>query len=329
MRMKLPTAHCRLPVERQGAPVWSGLIANRKSKIMNAFTLIELMVVMVLLTLIVFVLMAVFNSTQVAFRASVTQTGVLESSRAVMDLMAGDVRAMAPSGDYTNRFVNNNFIPGAVNFSAAVTGFAVPPSPLMQPMVGGNSVRMNVLENFFILSRGNENGAPMWYGVGYAVATNVPPGSLYALYRFYSKTNIQSNPSGLYIAFQNAVYNGQWTNMSHLMDGVVDLTVRACNPGGYSMTNLYQFDGSQWVTNHNVWFAPPYYGETGFVMFSNTLPAAVQIEMGVIEDRTLQRAESLDASAQAQAKYLSGAAGQVHLFRQRVLIPNVDPSAYQ
>ena len=279
--------------------------------------------VVVLLSLIILALMAVFNSTQAAFRASVTQAGVLEQGRATMDLMAGDLRVMSPAD---GRF---NVINGAVNLYAAVTRLAAPPSPLFQPMVGGNSVRTNVLENIFILSRGSENGAPAWYGVGYAVATNAPPGSLYSLYRFYSKTNIQSDPRGLFTTFTNTVYYGQWASMSHLMDGVVSLTVRAYNPGGYWMTNLYQFDGSQWVTNQNVWFATPAWGEVGFAMFSNTLPASVQIEMGVLEDRALQRAESLSGSATAQAGYLAGRAGQVHVFRQRVLIPNADPSAYQ
>ena len=286
----------------------------------SAFTLVEVMVVVVLLSLIILALMAVFNSTQTAFRNSVTQAGVLEQGRATMDLIAGDLRAMAPSQGVTN---------GAVNFSAAVTTLAAPPSPLIQPMVGGNSVRTNVLESVFILSRGNENGAPVWYGTGYAVATNVPPGSLYSLYRFYSKTNIQSNPAGLFNAFYAGVSSGQWAGMSHLMDGVVALTVRAYNPGGYWMTNLNQFDGRQWVTNQNVWFAAPMYGEVGFAMFSNTLPVSVQLEMGVLEDRALQRAESLGGSAPAQASYLAGRAGQVHVFRQRVSIPNADPSAYQ
>ena len=39
-----------------------------------AFTLVEVMVVVTLLSLIVLALMTVFNSTQAAFRASVTQT---------------------------------------------------------------------------------------------------------------------------------------------------------------------------------------------------------------------------------------------------------------
>ena len=48
----------------------------------SAFTLIEVLVVVVLMSLIILALMAVFNSTQTAFRASLTQTDVLEGGRA-------------------------------------------------------------------------------------------------------------------------------------------------------------------------------------------------------------------------------------------------------
>ncbi len=98
------------------------------------------------------------------------------------------------------------------------------------------------------------------------------------------------------------------------------------------MNNNIVYSAGQYVTNQNVYYfqsGPPGLGLTGFEMFSNTLPASVQIEMGVLEDRALQRAESLSVSATAQAGYLAGRAGQVHVFRQRVLIPNADPSAYQ
>lgn len=70
-------------------------------------------------------------------------------------------------------------------------------------------------------------------------------------------------------------------------------------------------------------------------MFSNTLPASVEIEMGVFEDRTLQRGESLEVAGQMPSavpvlwNYLQGQSGTVHIFRQRVSIPDVDPSAYQ
>ena len=67
-------------------------------------------------------------------------------------------------------------------------------------------------------------------------------------------------------------------------------------------------------------------------MYSNTLPAAVEVELGVLEDRSIQRAESLPDGAAvswARSNYLAQQAGKVHLFRQRFPIRNVDPSAYQ
>jgi hypothetical protein len=53
----------------------------------------------------------------------------------------------------------------------------------------------------------------------------------------------------------------------------------------------------------------------------------VEVELGVLEDAVLQRAEGM--SSTAQMNYLSNHVGQVHLFRQRVLVRNVDPSVYQ
>jgi len=61
------------------------------------FTMVEILVTMVLLSLIVLALMTVFNSTQKAFRSSLTQTDVLESGRLAMGLMVGDLEAMTPS----------------------------------------------------------------------------------------------------------------------------------------------------------------------------------------------------------------------------------------
>ena len=47
----------------------------------RAFTLVEMLVTLALLSLIVLALMTVFNSTQNAFRASLTETDILESGR--------------------------------------------------------------------------------------------------------------------------------------------------------------------------------------------------------------------------------------------------------
>ncbi len=330
MKLRMTNSECRIERGPRLA-AFPFVIHHSSFVIRRAFTLVEVMVVVVLLSLIVYALMMVFSSTQAAFRASVTQAGVLDDGRAAMDLMASDLRAMAPSDGNANYAIINNTLSTtcAVNFYAAATAFASPPSPLIQPMVGGNSTRTNVLETFFILSRGNQNGVPTWYGVGYAVATNAPGGSPYALYRFATNHPVAAADPASIFTNDFARFLGNVSGGSHLMDGVVALTVRACNPGGYWMTNTYQFNGSQWVTNQNVWFAPLIYGEVGFAMFSNTLPASVEVEMGVLEDRALQRADSLNFNLQAQGNYLAGAAGAVHVFRQRVTIPTVDPSAYQ
>ena len=284
---------------------------------------------MTLLSLIVLALMAVFSSTQRAFRASVTQTDVLEGSRAAVDLITTDLRTMTPSDSYSNW----NY--GAVNFLALDNDFLGVQSlyyqPLHQTLPGSALLRTNVLHYFFLLGRQNNK----WTAVGYAVnATNKSP--LYPLYRFYAETNISASPYALFTAFTNAIFYSRWTNLSHVLDGVVHLTVRPFDAGGYWMTNsarvLATGVNGQTNVHQNAWFSPvPYWGEYGCYFFSNAVPAAVEFQLGVLEDRVLQRAESLPNvnPVYAQSNYLSQQSGRVHLFRQRVTIPNVDPSAYQ
>lgn len=282
----------------------------------RAFTLIEVLVVVTLLALIVVALMGVFTATQKAFRASMTQTDVLEGGRAAMDLITSDLKAMAPSLNYSN---------GAVNFYAAV---ANPFNPLAQSLVGisnPNIQRTNVLENFFILSRNNQT----WTGTGYVVDTNSANG-INPLYRFSMSTNVAAaNPWSLFTIFTNAAAIGNFSGMSHLLDGVVTLRVRAYDNNGYWMLNNISSAGGPTTTNNNVQFFTPALGETGFIMYSNTLPATVEIEMAALEDRTLQRASVWPNNTPSQTAYLAKQAGNLHVFRQRISIPNANAAAYQ
>jgi hypothetical protein len=65
------------------------------------------------------------------------------------------------------------------------------------------------------------------------------------------------------------------------------------------------------------------------------VPASVELQLGVLEDQVLKRAESLGLAGTppmkvpAQWTYLQNQAGHVQTFRQRVTIPNVDFTAYQ
>ncbi len=183
-------------VARDGKPARVRAVFSRHlspvTRHIPGFTLVEVMVVMVLLSLIVLALMAVFDSTQTAFRAGVTQTDVLESGRATMDLMAADVRIMAPS---YGRFNTTN---GAVNFCAYVNDVSV---PLVQPLTASSQKRTNVLERIFVLSRNNVNGQDTWTGTGYVVDTGSTT-SINPLYRFSASTNAgAADPSVLFNDF--------------------------------------------------------------------------------------------------------------------------------
>ena len=289
-------------------------------RVYRAFSLVELLVVMTLLSLIVVALMAVFNTTQKAFRASVTQTDVLEGGRAAMDMMASDLRQMAPSYGANN----------TVNF--CVTNYFGYPL-LVQSLAGSGMDRTNAPENFFILSRGNINGSDNWIGTGYAVITNQPNG-LYSLYRFSTNHSVMSYSPAL--VFSNDFvrnFLGAPTNYSHLLDGVVHLRLLAYDTNGMLIgTNRYNIQTSA-LPFRGIEIQPGPAQRSAWLMgwsfYSNALPASVEIEMGVLEDRALQRAATWPNGSLSQSNYLAQQAGKVHVFRQRVTIPNVDPSAYQ
>ena len=320
-----------------GQTCWSALKSGRRGSTALprycAFSLVEVLVTITILSLIVLALMAVFNSTQLAFRASVTQTDVLEGGRATMDRMTADLRQMSPSFGYSNSLVSlyycnsNNPVNFYVNSNLYYT------QPLFQSLPGisnTNTQRTNVLENFFILDRNNLNGSPTWIATGYAVDTTSLT-DLNPLYRFYMTTNIQASPNSaeLFNSFMLSVANRDFTNAnwSHLLDGVVHLTVRAYDTNGVWMTNGYSFGYKNNV--NNTLFLPSALGEVGCYMFSNTLPASVEIQLGVLEDRVLQRAATWPNGSLFQSNYLALQAGKLHIFRQRVTVPNFDLSAYQ
>jgi len=311
--MKSPAKSCRLKVPRPNLRRRIASTFNLQSSTFNcarAFTLVEVMVAVALMALIVIALMAVFSNTQRAFRASITQTDILENGRAAMDLMASDLGKMAASNLPTNNYANANF---------SVRNSGNP--PLMQALVGSISgnPRTNILESFFILSSGNQNGVPTWYGTGYAVLTNNGT-ALYPLYRFSTNYPMASfgAVSNLYFRSFQSFLNAP-TNYSHLIDGVVDLRIHAFDENGLLINRI----GSSFITNS---IGIP--GEVGYIFLSNALPAAVEIEMATLEDPSLQRAESLPTGT-VRDTYLNGRIGQVHVFRQRVSILNVDLAAYQ
>ena len=67
-----------------------------------------------------------------------------------------------------------------------------------------------------------------------------------------------------------------------------------------------------------------------FNFFSNALPAYLEVELGILEKQALERFRTLPTNnAALLQQFLSTRSAQVHLFRQRIPIRNVDLSVYQ
>src|SRR5580765_490659 len=187
----------------------------------DAFSLIEIMVVMALLSVIVLGLLLMFDQTQRAFRSGMTQTDVLEGGRAATELISRELSQIAPA----------NHAQG-VNFYAVVPPF----DPLLQPLPGMvaqpgtvNYYRTNLMEEMFFLTRENQN----WTGIGYRVSD--PLGGVGTLYRYETNVSaIFTDPSVLYT---NWLYNVPLTKMSRVLDGVVHFKVRAYDTNGFWITN--------------------------------------------------------------------------------------------
>ncbi len=283
----------------------------------GAFSLVEILVVVGLLSVIILGLVAMFSQTQRAFRLGLAQVDVLESGRAVTDMMTRELSQMAPS-----RSSN------AVNFYVYLTNRtlpALPPYKFLKQDLPGNPapLRTNLIEELYFLTKENQT----WTGIGYYVSG--ADGGVGTLYRYASNAFFGQNPADLFNGYNrtlnDALNRNVFTNLNRIVDGVVHLKVRAYNPDG------------RWISTNNLLnavvleprFALTAAGESELYRFtSNVVPAFVELELGVLEERAIVRARTI-TDPQSRSNYLAREAGRVHLFRFRVPVRNVDSTAYR
>jgi prepilin-type N-terminal cleavage/methylation domain-containing protein len=279
----------------------------------RAFSLIEVIVVSGLLGIIILGLVLMFGQTQRAYKLGTTQVDVMEGGRMVSDMLSREVAQMA-SGNFSN----------GVNVSVTMHGT----QPLFQDLPGNNpnSKRTNFLGDFFLLTKVNQR----WEGIGYRVLDPVdgqwPTGGMGTLYRFQGESyNIWGAPglNQIYTDYQNRTFGlPNQTNLSRIIDGVVHFRVRAFDPEGYWIDETRNPN----VVNFNNLYSAA--GEPAQLFFySNALPASVEIELGILEEKTAERARSITDAA-ARRTYLAQHAGKVHIFRWRVPVRNADATAY-
>ena len=309
----------------------------------SAFTLVEILVTISLLAFIILGLFAMFNQVQRAFRSSMNQVDQLEAGRAVVEILPRELEQITPSRASG---------PNGVNFYALIRGS----TPLTQSLPGTPVLRTNLLEDCFMLVRQNQT----WTGIGYCVRTNDGAGGLWlpesipgqvmgagSLYRYSATINVLRNdglPADVSQLYSNFVYSaqpGSTAISNRICDGVIHFRLQAFATNGFPIyvdnssqarfrTNAYnmgscmvkQASGNVSYLYPDNWF--------GLYFWSNAVPASVELEIGVLEQRAWERYNSIGA-ASARLAYLrrEEISSRVQLFRQRIPIRNVDPSAYQ
>jgi hypothetical protein len=356
MKTLLPIAHMQFPLwdppasaANRLAPRAVRLALRALRPAPRAFTLIEILVSISLLSFIVIGLFAMFNQTQRAFRLGMTQSDILEAGRAVTEMIPRELEQTTPS--------HRN----AVNFMVTNLNSA----PLLQSLPGTTLRRNNLLQDCFILQRQNQT----WIGIGYCVRTNdstgrlwlpeVSPGQLGAgtLYRFtatlpavisapgFANNGLPQDPSQLFVAFLSNSVPGSLASQAisnRICDGVVHFRLRAFATNGFPLFNDTFHTNACFRTNSltpgssvvQQTLAVPslaYPDNWSGLFFANdAVPAAVEMELGLLEQRAWERYNSIGAAA-ARLAYLQreDISSRVHLFRQRIPIRNVDPLPYQ
>jgi type II secretory pathway component PulJ len=271
----------------------------------SAFSLIEILITVALLSVIILGLVAMFNQVRRAFTSSITQVDMLESGRATMDMLTRELEQVAPANIPAN-IPFPNYI--ATNFFADVSY-----TPSVLALTEPQDLRTNVLEEMFFLTSYNQQ----WNAIGYRVSTpNLGYGTLYK----YTSNNV---PRGNIPLTSRYFGNTAITNMNRIADGVVHFRIRAFDVNG----NLITANKPNYVTNpYNL---TTYADQYSYAFTSNAIPAYLELELGMLEARAAERLRSLGGNATLSQAFIASHVGQVHLFRQRITLRNVDPSAYK
>src|SRR5947207_14260876 len=105
-----------------------------------AFTLVELLVAISVLTLIVLVLYGLFDQVQRALRGNVAQVDVLEGGRSAMQLMAGELEQMEAGN-----------LPSSTNLDSSLAAV-----PYRQALLDPGTNRTNAVQQLFFSSPFNK-----------------------------------------------------------------------------------------------------------------------------------------------------------------------------
>jgi hypothetical protein len=258
------------------------------------------MVAVAILGVIIVGLLAMFYQTQRAFRTGLTQVDVLEAGRAAMEMIVGDLRDATASPD--NPTVNL--------LIDLPNGYSGLPS---MPLAGPDTAHVYLYDLPFV-RRYNDDWTGELFRVGDA---DLGVGTLYRLVT----NNINAPFVSDYIrspAARNLPLNAT-LNFDRVIDGVVHFRILPFDSLGILITNKNSASvpGLVYSDRKIQGELVPTYSFT-----TNALPAAVDVELGVLEPKALEQFRARTNNPAKAQEYLLRQAGRIHFFKQRVELRN-------
>ncbi len=238
---------------------------SRLGRIRRAFTVVELLVTVSILSVIVLTLYKVFDQTQRALHSNVNQTDVLESARAAMELITRELQGMAPSGVGAVNDTANSKLPVwsklyyQTNFY--VTNNASQLVWTVNSLGGTTPLRTNSVQDFFFFTRYGNDVSGIGYRVYPASSNSAIAGFAGTLFRYeanlsyfakqpdFDKRSV-TNLARFFLLTNNLCYGFlrarpfseagvpdllDPVNFARVIDGVVHLSVTAYDAKGRPM----------------------------------------------------------------------------------------------
>lgn len=323
---------------------------NTRTRVGNsrAFTLLELMVAVSVMTLVIYTLYALFNQTQMALRKNAAQVDVNEGGRAAMEMIVRELSQMETSGypaitdprtllTYSgSKSFHSRITPGNSALLLAYQSDALTPEGDDEDLAEG--FRTNILQDFTFTGRGDSG----FFVTSYRVigATN----GIGTLARYQTNGTLRVTAPGQALLNKTELFNRFFfdpivsaTNslFEPIADGVIHFRISPYDQLGRPLghgslyydplgLNLERLGAAgqalyQVATNRPVdgTLMQDLDGHSQ-VQFYGALPEYFDLEMAVVEPQVLKQVRALPKAM--QANYLGRQIGKVTLFRQRIPI---------
>jgi hypothetical protein len=295
------------------------LSSPKSSSSRAGLSLIEILVTITLLVVIILGLTAMFDQTRKAFTIGLGNVDYQDAGRTAMDLITRELEQMAPcSSSNSLTFYGDIYVPPYFNTNNS------------WPMLGNDTTNFS-MERLYFITRSNLT----WNAIGYRLIPSDATNGVGTLYRY----GINNVPAANLVVFQpNDPLSFQAsdflsdqpfplidTNLNRVIDNVVDFRIRAYDRNGVLISLTNQPSPNIYASNY-------YTGDYQYAFYSNAVPAYVEVELGILETPTVAQLQAYTNSGTNSGtrytNFLTSHAAQVHIFRQRVSIPAVDPTAY-